>query len=406
MKKSKIVLVLVLTFVLCCMCVTSTTFSWFTRPQPLSGDSLVWNPSNVVSDGSGLSMATYASTDGVTYGTTPVTSFSGSVAKSDENNDIRKYYRTDITNTGASAQSVSLYLSNLEITNNNNGFYLGVNGPLKTYKNYSLATSSLSESKTETSNLFKDVYIGFVHGNSYNYNEYKLWFWEAGKDGLEADINYYHGTIDINGTPYDVYHAQVPWNITNGKVFKYDNGSKDWLNVSNGDDSDGNNTNINTKNIFLINTSTKQVTYANTNTAAGLNTFYSEAYVEVGTNDFDLSATGQGTLSYSSSNPEVASVNSSTGIVTAKKAGTTTITVTSTGTIATSGGNLDTQSATCNLTVFESEVADLSYVPIVTNFRISAAVDGESTTESVYWYIKNEGNGILEYNISDMYLTL
>lgn len=405
MKKSKIVLVTVLTFVLCCMCVTSTTFSWFTRPQTLRGDSLVWNSSNVVSDGSGLSMTTYASTDGLTYDeTNPVTSFSGSVASGENNN--RKYYRTDITNAGNSAQSVSLYLSNLKIDNNNNGFYLGVNGPLKTYKNYSLATSSFSESKTATSNLFKDVYIGFVHGNSYNYNEYKLWFWETGKDGLETSINYYHGTINISGTTYDVYHAQVPWNITNGKVFKYNNGTKDWLNVTNGDDTDGNNNNINTKNIFLINTSTRQVTYTNTNTAAGLNTFYSDAYVAKGNNTFDLSATGQGTLSYSSSNTEVATVNSSTGVVTAKKAGTTTITVTSSGTIATSGGNLDTQSAACNLTVFESEVADLSYVPIVTNLRISAAVDGEPTTESVYWYIKNEKKEILKYTIDDMYLTL
>ena len=80
MKKSKIILVTVLTFVLCFMCATSTTFSWFSRPQSQSGDALQWSPSNVVSDGSGLSMVTYESTDGTTYGNTPVTSFSGSVA--------------------------------------------------------------------------------------------------------------------------------------------------------------------------------------------------------------------------------------------------------------------------------------------------------------------------------------
>ena len=96
--------------------------------------------------------------------------------------------------------------------------------------------------------------------------------------------------------------------------------------------------------------------------------------------------------------------------MTAKKAGTTTITVTSSGTINASfdnGATIDTQSATCELTVFTPEVADLSYIPIVTNLKIAPAGDSGSTTESVYWYIKNDsGSGALEYTIGDLLLTL
>lgn len=394
MKKSKIILVTVLTFVLCFMCATSTTFSWFSRPQSQSGDALQWSPSNVVSDGSGLSMVTYESTDGTTYGNTPVASFSGSVASG-----ARKYYRTDIINSSSTAQSVSLYLSNLEIANNSNGFYLGVNGPLKTYKNYSLQTSSLTESKTATSNLFKDVYIGFKNGNSYNVSDYKLWYWKTGDGGADADIGYYHGTMTVDGTLYDIYHAQVPWNVTNGKLYQGSNGQGDWFGDNNSD-----NTQIDEKNIFLIDTNAKKVTFSTTATAAGLNTFYSTAYVAVGNNNFDLSATGQGTLQYTSSNPSVATIDSN-GVVTALKAGTTTITVTSSGTINATGA-IDTQSAVCNLTVFESDVADLSYIPVVTNFRIAAAADDEATIESVYWYIKNGASSALAYTIDDLYLTV
>lgn len=403
MKKSKIILVTVLALVLCFMCATTTTFSWFSRPRSQNGDALQWSPSYVVSDGSRLSMTTYESADnGATYGDTAVTSFLNSVEAG-----TRKYYRTDITNTGASAQSVSLYLSDLKITSGSNAFYLGVNGPLKTYKNYSVNTSSLTESKTESNPGKKDVYIGFKHDNSYAVSDYKLWYFETGKKGADANIGFYHGTITIDDTTYDVYHAQVPWNITNGKFYKGSNASGDWnFSVSNAGNESGDNTDIDKKNIFLVDTKKKTVKYASTDTAAGLKTFYSSAYVAVGNNSFDLSATGQGTLSYTSSNTDVATINSN-GVVTAKKAGTTTITVTSSGTINATGGSIDTQTATCELTVFTPEVADLSYIPIVTNLKIAPAGDSGSTTESVYWYIKNDsGSGALVYTIGDLLLTL
>ena len=42
MKKSKFTLVIVLGLVLCLLCGTTTTFSWFNRPEVQKGDSLSW----------------------------------------------------------------------------------------------------------------------------------------------------------------------------------------------------------------------------------------------------------------------------------------------------------------------------------------------------------------------------
>lgn len=41
MKKSKFTLVIVLGLVLCLLCGTTTTFSWFNRPEVQKGDSLL-----------------------------------------------------------------------------------------------------------------------------------------------------------------------------------------------------------------------------------------------------------------------------------------------------------------------------------------------------------------------------
>ncbi|MGN1112516.1 MAG: hypothetical protein ACI4RP_04860, partial [Acutalibacteraceae bacterium] len=96
-------------------------------------------------------------------------------------------------------------------------------------------------------------------------------------------------------------------------------------------------------------------------------------------------------IAYSSSDTSVFTVNES-GTITAVAEGTASLTTTITG-----GEYSDTISGTTTVTVTNPQ----SDVPIVTNIKING-----NSTESVYWYIKNEGSSDLKYTISDIYLSL
>lgn len=73
MKKSKFTLVIVLGLVLCLLCGTTTTFSWFNRPGVLQGDSLSWHGDYNVTNGNNITAVTYDASkpDGSEYNTVP-----------------------------------------------------------------------------------------------------------------------------------------------------------------------------------------------------------------------------------------------------------------------------------------------------------------------------------------------
>lgn len=73
MKKSKFTLVIVLGLVLCLLCGTTTTFSWFNRPDVQKGESLSWSGEYNVTNGENVTAVTYAATkdDGSVYSTDP-----------------------------------------------------------------------------------------------------------------------------------------------------------------------------------------------------------------------------------------------------------------------------------------------------------------------------------------------
>ncbi|RGR21250.1 hypothetical protein DWY59_10055 [Ruminococcus bromii] len=133
--------------------------------------------------------------------------------------------------------------------------------------------------------------------------------------------------------------------------------------------------------------------------SAGISSFYSKAEAVVG-EKFDLSAKAQGTVTYTSSNPNVATVTND-GKVTANKAGTTTVTVTSTGAYG------DKITAKCNLTVSKEPVKS-SYIPIVTNMKIEGkgTADSDPVVTKVYWYIKNDTQNDAVYSLGDMQISL
>lgn len=405
MKKSKIIIVSVLAVILCVMCVTTSTFSWFTRPQTMKGDSLGWKINYDTSVGSGVTMKTYASTDGgSTYNEAQeITSFSNSsgIGAGD-----RVWYRTDITNNGASPQSVSLYLSKLTLPENAQGsFNLGVNSPLKTYKSYGSTADSSGKKVASTINE-QNVYLG-LHSDATEMAKLPptIDFIHAWNDsGVSSDCSWSDAVSTGNtgawslGSSYwsdakqtfNIYAMKIDYRCTKFQFVKKSNVYYDDPKP----EISSNNT------IVYFEYGNNYIAQAKQSaTAAGISTFYSSASVTVGST-VDLAATGKGTINYKSSNTSVATVDHS-GVVTGVKSGRATITVTSTGAYG------DTITATCNLTVAAKESNVKTDVPIITNVKVNGISDvGEATTESIYWYIKNDGSGALTYTIEDVYLTL
>lgn len=398
MKKSKLLLVTVLALVLCLLCVTTSTFSWLPRPKEDKGNSLAWNLSYETSVGKDITMTTYElpengrEPDDPHAQLTEVTEFSNSEGIDPGH---RKYYRTDIINSGSEAQSISLFLSSLSGLDSTNGkFCLGVNGPLRTYKNYSDINSEAG-SKIEKIINEKNVYVGFNVNQTYTPQNYAVHWWQTGNDNYNGDSQvqpYFSPNQqgDYANSKYNMSYATIPYDA-NAVKLRQDN---NWYG--------GNNEDLANKNTIIVYSDNGNVNtdYQKSSLAAGIESFYSSAAVTAGDN-IDLAAKGHtDTFSYTSSNASVATV-SSTGMVTAIKAGHTTITVTSTGSYG------DKITATCWLTVHDSvDPGAIFDVPIVTNVKVAPATEAGNTVESVYWYIKNDGSVALTYSIGDIYLTL
>lgn len=398
MKKSKILLVTVLALVLCLLCVTTSTFSWLPRPKEDKGNSLGWNPSYEASVGKDITMTTYELPEN---GREPddrhaqlpeVTEFSNSAGIDPGH---RKYYRTDIINSGTEAQSVSLFMSSLSGLDSTNGkFCLGVNGPLRTYKNYSDINSEAG-SKIEKIINEKNVYVGFNVNQTYTPQNYAVHWWQTGNDNYNGDSQvkpYFSPNKqgDYANSKYNMSYATIPYDA-NAVKLRQDN---NWYG--------GNNEDLANKNTIIVYSDNGNVNtdYQKSSLAAGIESFYSSAGANVG-DTVDLAATGHtDTFTYTSSDESVATVDSS-GQVTAKKAGHTSIILTSTGAYG------DKITAACWLTVHDSaDPGTIFDVPIVTNVKVAPATEAGNTVESVYWYIKNDGNVALTYSIGDIYLTL
>lgn len=412
MKKSKFTLVIVLGLVLCLLCGTTTTFSWFNRPGSISGDSLTYSDSYNVTNGKDITAVTYAASklDGSEYSANPFDFKSLQTVSAHET----RYFCTEVKNTGAAPQSISLFLSNSET----NKLSVGVNSPLRTYKRVTSDSQTSDVSRTPCNVNKKNMYVGFVTAdflpenlkadrNNLNPGDYFLHYWNSQSNGeagvnnrfLKKDVEYTLTTQRYLGfrANYDIYCCTIPYNYNSVRMHKGDN----WY----GDD----NTNVDKNNTVLWfsyneNNQDKFTTvYEQTNVngqlakAAGISSFYSKAEAVVG-KEFDLSAKAQGTVTYTSSKTDVATVDGK-GKVFAKKAGKTTITVTSTGVYG------DVITAECVLTVSKEPVKS-SYIPIVTNMKIEGKTGSEPAVTKVYWYIKNDTQNEAKYLLGDVQISL
>lgn len=414
MKKSKFTLVIVLGLVLCLLCGTTTTFSWFNRPDVQKGESLSWSGEYNVTNGENVTAVTYAATkdDGSVYSTDPFNFSDLTTVRAHET----KYFCTEVKNTGAAPQSISLFLNNSD----SNKLSVGVNSPLRTYRRFTSDSQTSYVSKAPCNVNKKNVYVGFVTAdslpenlqadrNSLNPGDYFLHYWDGQGSGdarvnnsfLKSDVEYTlatQGYSNFNAN-YDISYCTIPYNYNNVKMYKKNaDGGKEWCEGTD-------NYNVDTYNTVLwFHWDNKfRTVYEQTKVngelakAAGISSFYSKAEAVVG-ETFDLSAKAQGTVTYISSNPNVATVDGK-GLVTAKKAGKTTITVTSTGAYG------DVITAKCKLTVSKKPVKS-SYIPIVTNMKIEGTADSDPVVTKVYWYIKNDTVSDATYSLGDVQISL
>lgn len=404
MKKSKIALVVVLALVLSIACISVPTFSWYVRPNEQSGNKLSWNSNYTISNGEGISMQTLESKDGGKTYTQNVDSFSNELSAGD-----CKYYRTEIHNTSTSAQNVSLFLSQLDLTGNaGRKFYLGVNGPLRTYKSYPQSNGSGSSGMPNQKVSTNTMRVYFQRNDD---------LWNDKTYTIHCDGNYYADLTYIkdDSSGGKTYYADIPAS-TEKFFFTFSYSSLEgWertKDIYTNDSNEGLSAQ-NSKVYKIINQLTDNE-YKNQvfecypiNAANLINTYDSISLKEDDTFSLDLT---HGTdyigsnIIYSSQNTNIFTVNES-GVITANQVGSANLTIKITGETYS-----DVKEVTIPVTVSKSGTSatgSLIDVPIVTNYKISAAADEENAAvEYVYWYIKNDSDAVLNYTISDIYLSL
>lgn len=387
MKKSKFTLVIVLGLVLCLLCGTTTTFSWFNRPDVQKGDSLSWHGDYNVANGKDITAVTYAASeaDGSVYGTTQF-DFS-----SLQNVSVRahetKYFCTEVKNTGAAPQSISLFLKNSD----NNKLSVGVNSPLRTYRRVTSDSQPSYVVKTQCNVNEKNLYIAT---NVPDPTKYTMHAWKNNDEGDYVDSNlnsYISGKTGTYGNEkYQISYVTIPEKYDRARLWQEQESGKKWY---------GSGLEITETNNTYVFKADEGTYMAQSDKSAGISRFYSKAETIVGSK-FSLSATARGTVTYASLNTDVATIDNN-GLVTAQKAGKTTITVTSTGVYG------DKITAKCELTVSKEPVkSSCSYIPIVTNMKIEGATGNDPAVTKVYWYIKNDTQSNAPYLLGDVQISL
>lgn len=407
--KSRVVLVIVLTVLLVMLTIVSSTYSWFNRPNNLTGNALSYNPTVNCYDGAGVTVSTKRSTTGLedSYTYTNLRSSSHSLAAGE-----RDYYRTTLQNSTTTDQYVSLYLSDLKTTAGTGKLCVGVNSPVKSYKNFSVraaaqAASSSPTSATNTMRLYfqpKDVSENGWNGGSYYvyYSNHGI-SWSgstpSGGDYREMQLSPTAGTYfyDIPSDITDFFISVKDWTYNNQHTKVY-----------------------NVSSIGLSGTQSVVVYLAGNNQYEGTNiksssapvsgshvvNHYSSVSIRKGDSLPISLASGTdyiGSVSYSSSNTSVFTV--SNGYLIAKGVGTAVLTM------KTKGSSYHDYSPdyTCNVNV-TSESAAATFTkndaPILQNIKVPAKSNGIVGETVVDWFIMNDkdASGSVTFEFSSLYV--
>lgn len=435
----KKILVVVLAAILFGTCISSSTFSWFTRPKleytngkamnftiPNSvyyapGSSTQTSGAPKAYAGNGVTMATYLSTnDGVSFSDTaaaPATS--GSLGITSPSNRI--YYKTTITNTSGTEQNVSLYIKNF--TPSGSSVCVGTNVPVKAFKNYSMYGVNIpSPTKNQSDGDKKRVYfepVGRVpSGDSYNDHRTtwanKTYYVFSSTDGSSFTRTQMTVTTNFSG----IYYADINWDH-NQCYFACAQSPQNYQRTQTFTNLYGDGLTMTQSLLFYTNG-----TYTDYNNAwagkeycqgASFAHYYKDITIaavsgqtiNVGlTRGTDYQSKESNGFTYTSNNTSVFTVSSS-GVITPN----TNITATTTSTLryrATSYYG-DYKDITVNVTV--KKVVNTSAIkaaPIVTNLLLAAS--GDHATQDVYWFIQNgdemygAASGSATYTLDGIYL--
>ena len=411
MKKSKFAIVIALGLVLCLLCGVTTTFSWFSRPKEESGDTLKWSGQYKISNGQNISIKTVESSDdGSTFAENPVTNFGGSLQAGK-----RRYFCTEISNSGNAEQNVSLFIKGLKTsgTASASGLYVGVNKPLKTYRSYNdIVGSNSTYTKTslekyrfylDTNNVssWKDstttIKIRYGKGDASNPN------WQGNPivmtpiSGQSTRVLYvdvpvtakvvqFYANDDntgANATPYMLLKAYCP-NLAVDNCYKFT------LQTNTSGSYGNHNCNTCSFDKPLTDCANFVNCYNSINIPLG-STF--NAGLVAGTDYIGSS------ISYSSSSNGVFTVNAN-GVITPVAEGTAKLTTTIKG-----GAYGDTYSVTTEISVTSASTDSID-TPIVTNLEIKPKTLDGPMVSKVYWYIKNESSSTITYTLDDVYISL
>lgn len=404
MKKSKFAIVIALGLVLCLLCGVTTTFSWFSRPREESGDSLGWSGQYKISNGKNISIKTVESSDdGSTFGENEVADFGGPLQAGE-----RRYFCTEISNSGNAEQNVSLFIKGLKTsgTASASGLYVGVNKPLKTYRSYNdIVGSGSTYTKTTL-----DKYRMYCETNNVS----------SWKDSTtEIRIRYGTGSVStpswkgavvmtyVKGTGNRVLCGDIPTSATVIQVYANNDptgaNATPYISLSSCKD-------LSTKVAYDVkilsnvdNLHNHQYELWPIKENANFINYYSIANISLGStfNAGLVAGTDYvgSSISYSSSSNSVFKVGAN-GVITPVAEGTAKLTTTIKG-----GAYGDTYSVTTEISVTSASTDSID-TPIVTNLEIKPKATDGPTVSKVYWYIKNESSSTITYSLEDVYISL
>lgn len=407
MKKSKFAIVIALGLVLCLLCGVTTTFSWFSRPRTESGDSLRWSGQYKISNGQNISIKTVESSDdGSTFGVNAVTNFGGSLEAGK-----RRYFCTEISNSGNAEQNVSLFIKGLK-TASASGLYVGVNKPLKTYRSYNDIVGSNS-TYTKTSLEKYRIYFNANGVDSWNDSDTttKIRYSLEDKDNPSWTTDVINMTYVKYVDNKKILYADIP--TTAKRIQIYVNDSPSGANATPCISVASYCPKISPTNCYVFTLRTGlEKGYHNCDTnvfnkpltdCANFVNYYSSISIPLGStfNAGLVAGTDYvgNSISYSSSSKSVFTVDAN-GVITPVAEGTAKLTTTIKG-----GAYGDTYSVTTEISV-TSVSTDSIDTPIVTNLEIKPTATDGPTVSKVYWYIKNDSSSTIAYTLDDVYISL